>query len=263
MKTTRSSLRSALALATAFTLPALASAQVLQVWQFNDGAGTALNASASSGGILFNNAIPGVTTNGSGGLSFAYNSTSSARTFADIPDVSTDILQLDVLVASWDFSGVTAAPGAGPLVEFGFAPAIGTSNGVTRTALIQFAADNVEADIIGVAAGSGFSNTPGGLNVFGKVQATPITFRLVANFITDTYTVSSSANNFSTPATGNLDPTRGANFIQIRALDNFTAGGSSFIVDSVTLTAIPEPATYTALAGVAILGFVVARRRRA
>ncbi|MBC8011865.1 MAG: hypothetical protein H7067_17400 [Burkholderiales bacterium] len=258
-----SSLRSALAVASAFVLPAFASAQVLYSWQFNDVAGTALNATASSTGVLFNNAITGVTTNGTGGLSVGYNSTSSTRTFADVPDISTGILQLDVVVASWDFSGVTAEPGFGPLIEFGFAPAINSTNGTTRTALIQFAADNVEADIIGVASGTGGTNTPLGLNAFGRVQSTPITFRLVANFITDTYTVSSSANNFVTAASGTMDPTRGANFIQIRTLDNFTAGGGTFIVDSLTVTAIPEPAAATALAGIAILGLAATRRRRA
>ena len=262
MKTHPPSVRSALALATAFILPALASAQVLQTWEFDDAAGTGLNASASSGGILFNTAITGVTTNGTGGLAFAYNSTSSTRSFADIPDVSTGILQLDILVASWDFSGVTAAPGFGPLVEFGFSPVTGTTNGATRTALIQFAADNTEADILGVASGTGGSNTPAGLNVFGRVQTTPITFRLVADFDANTYAVSSSANNFATPASGTLAGDRGANFIQIRALDNFTAGGSSFIVDRITLTAIPEPAATATLAGLAILGVVAARRRR-
>lgn len=259
---TRTSLPSALALATAFMLPAFASAQVLQVWNFNDTAGTGLNASASTGGIQFNNAIAGVATNGTGGLSFAYTSTSSSRSFADIPDVSTGILQLDILVASWDFSGITALPTFGPLVEFGFAPVIGTTNTATRTALIQFTADNVEVGMVGVAAGTGSTGTALSGNLFGDIQATPVTLRLVANFDTDTYTVSNSANGFSTPASGILAADRGANFIMIRALDNFTTGGSSFVVDSITLTAIPEPASATALAGLAILGLVATRRRR-
>lgn len=259
---THASHRSALALATAFILPALASAQVLHTWSFDDPVGTALNASASAGGIFFNTPVAGVATNGSGSLVIAYNSASSTRSFADIPDVGTGILQLDVLVAGWDLSGVTADPDFGPLVEFGFANATGSSNGTTRTALIQFAADNTGSDIVGVAGGTGAAGTAGNI-VFGKTQATPVTFRLVANFDADTYVVSSSADNFSTVTGGTLAADRGANFILIRALDNFTVGGGSFTVDRITVTAIPEPAAATVLLGIAALGLAgVTRRRR-
>ena len=258
---TCSSVRSALALATALVLPVLASAQVLHTWNFNDTAGTALSASAGTGGILFNTAISGVATDGSGGLAIAYTSTSSTRSFADIPDVGAGILQLDVLVAGWDLSGVTAEPDFGPLVEFGFANVTGSSNGTTRTALIQFAADASGAEIVGVAGGTGSTNTATGI-VFGKTQAAPVTFRLVANFDADTYAISSSADNYSTVTGGTLAADRGANFILIRTLDNFAEGGGSFTVDSITVSAVPEPASAAALVGVAALALTAARRRR-
>ncbi len=258
---TCSSVRSALALATALVLPVLASAQVLHTWNFNDTAGTGLNASASTSSISFNLGITGVATNGTGGLVIAYNSASSTRSFADVPDVGAGILQLDVLVAGWDLSGVTAEPDFGPLVEFGFANVTGSSNGTTRTALIQFAADASGAEIVGVAGGTGSTNTATGI-AFGKTQATPVTFRLVANFDADTYTISTSADNYSTVTGGTLAADRGANFVLIRTLDNFTEGGGGFTVDSITVSAIPEPATAAALFGVAALALVGARRRR-
>ena len=47
------------------------------------------------------------------------------------------------------------------------------------------------------------------------------------------------------------------------AIYSVTTDGSSFAIDNVTITAVPEPSTYAACAGAAVLGLAFWRRRRA
>ena len=47
------------------------------------------------------------------------------------------------------------------------------------------------------------------------------------------------------------------------AIYSVTTDGSNFAIDNVTVTAVPEPSTYAACAGAAVLGLALWRRRRA
>jgi hypothetical protein len=47
------------------------------------------------------------------------------------------------------------------------------------------------------------------------------------------------------------------------ALFSLSSNGSNFAIDNVTVTAVPEPSTYAACAGAAVLGLAFWRRRRA
>ena len=93
-----------------------APAQLLQSWQFNDAANTPLNTAVNAvpAGVLFATGLAGVSTNGEGQLVISGNNTGlGARSFANIPDVTSGSLQLDVNVASWNFTG---SPTLGPLL---------------------------------------------------------------------------------------------------------------------------------------------------
>lgn len=50
--------------------------------------------------------------------------------------------------------------------------------------------------------------------------------------------------------------------IQVLVQNGDTAGNFSFTIDQISIAAIPEPSTYSALAAVAIFGIAVTRRRR-
>jgi hypothetical protein len=47
------------------------------------------------------------------------------------------------------------------------------------------------------------------------------------------------------------------------AIYSVTTNGSNFVIDTVKITAVPEPSTYAACAGAAVLGLAFWRRRRA
>jgi len=264
------SLRVAAFAATLFLGASAASAQLLQSWQFNETAGTALNATLNSGpgSSVFASAIAGATTNGSGSLVISGNYAASVRSFAAIPSISSGIVQLDVNVSGWSFVGVNAA--TGPLLEFGLSAASTGNNAAIRTAHIYYDVDStVGASLAGVAGGSGSSSTPIAQDqVFappgGLTRITPITFRLIANFDTLSYTVSHSDSAFAVLSSGNIATGKAANFVSVRALDDFSIGGTggNFAIDSITLTAIPEPSSFASIAGLGVLGLVLSRRRR-
>lgn len=90
-------------------------------------------------------------------------------------------------------------------------------------------------------------------------------FNTAFNFVTGTgatgYVDPASA---LTPFTGSFAITGSAGYNYIQLLDMQGNETHAFTVTNVTLaSAVPEPATYAAMSGVAILGFVVYRRRRA
>jgi hypothetical protein len=245
------------------SVASLASAQtILQQWNFNDANGTGLSSATNSisGGATFATNITGVTTNGNGSLVIASNTTGAgARSFADIPDLTTGIYQIDVLIAGWNFTG---SPTSGPLLEIGFSGSTANANS-SRVAHLYFESTAMQTILAGVAAGTGSSSTPGAQDkFFGLVQTTPINFRLTVDFDARTYTIGTSADNYSVVSGGTIATTP-ASHIQIRALDNFAIGGTGFLaIDSITLAPIPEPSAAAGLAGLGALGLVLFRRRR-
>ena len=73
-----------------------------------------------------------------------------------------------------------------------------------------------------------------------------------------TSTVSSTALNWRSN-TATTVPT----ILNFHAKDNSATTSVGFSVDSISLAAVPEPASFAALSGLAILGFAASRRRRA
>jgi hypothetical protein len=240
------------------------SAQILQSWQFNDVSGTNLTgvANAGPGTASFGTTIAGATTNGTGALRITSNATAAAgRSFVDIADITTGIYRIDVNVAGWNLTG---SPALGPIFEFGFSNTTTDSNN-SRLAHLYFEANDTGSIVTGLARGVGSTNAGDDIT-FGLVQSSPVTFRLDVNFDTLSYTVSTSVDNYAFTTGGLISApaSRPATHLQFRAQDNFAISGSTFFaVDSITLSAIPEPSTYAALAGLATLGLAVTRRRRA
>ena len=243
--------------------PSALRAQLLQSWQFNDPAGTALPALANAvaGGAAFSPALDGFAADGAGGLAITYNNAVSGRSFADIPDVSTGVLQLDVNVAGWDFTGADALVDTfTPLLEVGLSSVSAGNNATIRTAHIYLEVDaaayavnpaygvlvaGVAGNTGGDGASAAASTDPAEDHLFGFVRTTPITFRLRVDFDTLSYTVSTSDTDHAVLATGAIASGKGANFVSLRGLDDFTIGGSGgrFTIDSITLTYTPPPLT--------------------
>ena len=231
-----------------------APAQLLQSWQFNDAANTPLNTAVNAvpAGVLFATGQAGVSTNGAGQLVISGNNTGlGARSFANIPDVTSGSLQLDVNVASWNFTG---SPSLGPLLEIGLANPSATTtpnSNNTRLAHLFFEVNDLGAALGGVARGGNSTSTTEATDIlFGLVRNTPVTFRLNVDFATRAYTVSTSDDYSIITSTGNIttnSPT--AAFVQIRAIDDFSIGGlgGNFRVDSITLTFIPPAPVLTPL----------------
>jgi len=248
-------------LAAAMTTPL--SAQTVQSWQFNDNSGTTLTgvANAGPGTASFGTTITGATTNGTGALRITSNATGAAgRSFVDIPDITTGIYRINVNVAGWNFTG---SPALGPIFELGFSNTTANSNN-SRLAHLYFEANATGSILTGLARGTDATNAPVDIS-FGLVRSTPITFRLDVDFSTLAYTVSTSDDNylFTTGGLISSPAARAATHLQLRAQDNFAISGATFFaVDSITLAVIPEPSSYTALAGLAALGLVASRRRR-
>ncbi len=220
--------------------PALASAQALHAWNFDDAVGTLLPGVANSitPAALFATDIPGVATNGSGALSIQYNNiATTAVSYAPVGPYApaTGIYTLTITVAGWDLpSGTTNLQ----TVYFDLRNAAATAASLV-TELTFLASD---AGVSVRYRDSGSANNNIFLTGLPTTRSTPFILTLTINRNTNTFAVSYTDGGVTTVAipekalsTGSAGRT--ISHFDLRTLGNFTGG--SFTVDSVVLASVP------------------------
>ncbi len=198
-----------------------------QLWEFGEADGTSLGSLSGSSGDAWNSDIPGVRTDGQSRLVFLPTLPDPARSFVQIPPVSTGTYEVKVVVSGWNFEG---SPAVGPLLEVGLATSpIGLP---TRTvAHFSLDTDTTSVALFGSAGGQAASETSEATDrYFPLVRDTPLTIKLVVNFDAGTYSVSTSDDNFLQQASGLLaSPRREATHLFFRTATDYTLGGHGFL----------------------------------
>ena len=246
--------------------PAAADATLVESWQFNDTAGTALNVLANDvvGGANFTGSKPQVTADGAGALKFTVGLDASDNVFRNAtlasPNNSTGVFELAFSFLTADFSGGGAASGAN--VGFGARDESGGDLFLVR--LQETSADKIKLQ---VKTGSTSTLNNFGVGVLSGTD-TPLNIRAVFDLDTDLldvfWTIGAGAEQSSLGiAIPNLE------FDQVRLVANTNTddwgAADSVTVDYLTVStvAVPEPSTFGLWAvGFAIAGLRSHRRRR-
>jgi hypothetical protein len=152
-----------------------------------------------------------------------------------------------------EFTGVST--GASGTTTFG----TGNNDGMTLTAALASPLDMSGYTNISVTAQVDASNASGFTFLF---YSAPTEFA-AADFLASDFTGSLTTVTKALVLTSGFDPAQVAYY----GFNGGTPGGTAnfrytFDRVSVSTTAIPEPSTYAALSGIAVLGFVAYRRRR-
>jgi hypothetical protein len=115
---------------------------------------------------------------------------------------------------------------------------------------------SIELLLNGVRLGNNTTVVPFTPNTFSVDNYRDVTINWANNLVNVTY---GGATVFSNVSTGSFVPNIGDSFAF-----NAQTGGSSqdTFIDNVSVTAIPEPSTFAAIAGAAMLGMAVCQRRR-
>lgn len=115
---------------------------------------------------------------------------------------------------------------------------------------------SIELLLNGVRLGNNTTTVPFVPNTFSSSNYRDVTINWANNLVNVTY---GGVSVFSNVSTGSFVPTIGDSFAF-----NAQTGGSSqdAFIDNVSVTAIPEPSTFAAIAGAAMLGMAVCQRRR-
>ena len=242
----------------------LAAAEIIEDYQFNDGAGTTIPAAANSanpGNFLIDDIqgdLAGVTTNGLGALDASLKSNNElGNAWSDNHNIHSGRV-LGVMEMTWNFNSATLNTSENEELRISL-----ISSGdsfVTAEWEIQREDDNT-VTILGNGVGTGSSDLaavtlPGGLTQSMKFIAV-----VDADLDNDTYQIHYSADGggtFTTMGTANLDPARIVDKLRITL--NNDLSGDSVLVDRVYLAHIPEPASGVLL--VLGAGLLVAGRRR-
>ncbi|MCC5840885.1 MAG: PEP-CTERM sorting domain-containing protein [Opitutales bacterium] len=248
-----------IAIATACLLPS-AQAQLLANWEFNEPAGTGLTQTVDSvNGLVFNGGITGVATNGTGQLVFGANATFPDR-YTLLPASALTTYELSFVVNSWDSSNLDSSA-AGRRMYMGFYETTNLEGTFVGEVEFRFFDDGVDLRFVG---GSGASVIQS--NFAPALLNQPMRF---------TMTVDTAANVASLSyQIGMADPVsfldlplsvaasgREINYFGITSSQNFQTLSGAPLIESITITAIPEPSTYAAILGLAALAFLVWRRR--
>jgi hypothetical protein len=255
-------------------LCSLASAQlVLHQWTFDETVGTAINATANTGsgatagaptwGALVNS-VAGTdwATTGTGALRLAANNPDNVDTLVQsvvtMPGLSTGIIRFE-----WDLSWDLDSRPGNVQETFLINRNQGGSNRFRWTVGQLTGTGNPGMYL---AADVGVANTTlnGNMGASGNVVLRT-DFSFVAGAVTAVSTAYSlnGAAFVDGPGTANatLVGTGNLNDLRIHSKGRFDSD-NYLDFNSVTVTAVPEPATMALLAGLCVLGLVVARRRR-
>jgi hypothetical protein len=259
LKTSLLALTTAMALSTAHLIAA-----PLLDWQFNDANGTGLTTLAQSGtfGSGFATAVAGMTTNGAGGLLIKNNGTTAPQSWLDgTINLTSGLYQMDALISSYDLTNLTggSATTAGSGLYIGF---INSDNGIDVTADFNLTANATNVFLQGRTAPSGTLAQQGSVTL--AKTGTALAVRLLVDFDTNNAELLYSAGNTGTYTSvfiASMGTRDGVDF-RLRQSANITGGSDNIVLDSITVTAIPEPGTLAlvGLSGVAIL--MGLRRRR-
>lgn len=244
----------------------VASATVLFQWDFNDNASTALTATSQSvsPNTSFATTITGVTTDGSGNLN-VNNAAGSNNSFLGSSGVATALnfttgtYALDVKISSWQFTtnlaGSLGGTGAGLYIGFldDNASTVTTDLNITSNGsnmLVQSRAQTVNSN----TSASNFA-----------LSGSNLLIRLLVDADANTSSLLYSTNNgvsFTSITSAVSYGAREANYFRFRSSANWSGATDGLLIDSITITSIPEPSSAAMLAGGLVLGMVAMRRRR-
>jgi hypothetical protein len=214
-----------------------------QLWEYNEPANTPLDQTTGSSGSAWSGPIVGVASDGLGRLEFKPTLATSTRVFLPIAALSSGSYEIKIVLAGWSFQG---APALGPLLEVGLA---NSNTGLPARTVAHFRLDANASGLAlaGSAGGPGSSETSETTDrIFPLVRGTPLTIKLVINFTTGTYQISTSDDGFAQTASGLLaTPRRTANYLLLRTAADFTVGGAGALrVERMSFGPVQAVAAY-------------------
>lgn len=240
----------------------LASAIIIEDFQFDDASGTSYDAAANSanaGNLLSTDTnapdLAGVNTDGSGNLNASLkNNDDFGSTLVDTADRLGGRV-FGVMEVTWDFQSVLDASQNEEL-------RITLISSGTAGVLAEFEIQREDDDTLTILGNTvGGSDIPSVVLNGGNLSQTDKFIGVVeADLTADTYAIHYSTDggtSFTTLGTGTTDPTR--NLDKLRLVMNNDLVDDRVLIDRVYLAVIPEP-TSVGLLAFGLLGLTVCRR---
>ncbi len=231
----------------------LASATIIEDFQFGDVAGTQYDAAANSanpGNLLSTDTTPaelaGVNTDGLGNLNASLkNNTAFGTTLVDTNDLTSGIVY-GVIELTWDFTS-TLDPAENEEIR------ISLINSGISSVLAEFEIQREDDDtvtILGNGVGTGSSDISSVvLNGGSLTQSAKFIGVVESDLDADTYSVHFSTDagaSFTTLGSGTTDPNRSLD--KLRLTMNNDLVGDNILIDRVYLArAVPEPSAFLLL----------------
>lgn len=243
-------------------LPAALGAQlVVENWQLNDPDGTALENAANGGAWNSSwNTLTGATMNGAGSLVLAGDSSNGTAISYDTAITGTGKYLWEVTFSGWNFAD---SPRTGEDYKLALNAVDSTGDFLARVYFILNANDTNPLLRAGssLSGGDTFTRTVN-TDTLNLVESS-LSATVGIEFDFDADSVTYFYNGTQTHSSTGLVPTD----IGGLSIGRFGAGGwtdasNSLSIDSITLTAVPEPGTYALYMGLVVLGAIQYRRRR-
>ncbi len=243
----------------------LASATIIQEFQFNDADGTTIPDAANSAdpGNLFDTDADtsAVTTNGFGQLNASLKSNNSyGSNYVDLAGISSGRV-LAVMELTWNFQS-TLNPSENEQVALSLMSADPRTTLATAEWVITREDDDT-LTLLGNGVGTGATDlSPVVLNGGSLVQVDTFIAILDLDLDSDTYQVhysSDGGDNYTSLGTANTDPSRDVE--SLRMILNNDLSNDNVLIDRIYVAAVPEPGTTALLAGVFMVLLACLRRR--